>query len=448
MGCIFGAEMSGMFDDAVSFNQPIGDWNTSSVKYMSYTFTKAASFNQSLADWDVSSVKKMVGMFDRASSFNQPLGNWDVSNVENMKWVFSEARAFNQDISDWNVSSVSDFYDMFENSNALSETNRGKIHESFSSNPNWPYDWGPDEPEPESYELALRGNLVMENLPAGTVVGSLEVIAESGGDATTDFDFELIGIDGNPLSAGEGGPSPVNGITSLTFERSQWITLSDISLELPDGREPGKKYLWPNQAFTYDQHYSMDIGRDDATKAKVNDNMAGEPVGLFETWAEIKGGSLSTLGGWAITDIVVSGNKVEKFTVSHGSGGSGMGEGPAFTLTADGLLQTARVLDHEEASRHEFGIRATGANGESLEKIFEVKVGDEFRPIVRTVELPNVTLSSHLWGFSNNTQLKQDQDIGYLYVAGENGEPVEEQYVFEALSSNDIFSVSLRECCL
>ena len=118
------------------------------------------------------------------------------------------------------------------------------------------------------------------------------------------------------------------------------------------------------------------------------------------------------------------------------------GEGPAFTLTADGLLQTARVLDHEEASRHELGIRATGANGESLEKIFEVKVEDEFRPIVRTVELPNVTLSSHLWGFSNNKELKQGQDIGYLYMAGENGEPVEEQYVFEGLSSNGVFSVS------
>ena len=54
-------EMSGMFDDAVSFNQPIGDWNTSSVKYMSYTFTKAASFNQSLADWDVSLGEKDGG---------------------------------------------------------------------------------------------------------------------------------------------------------------------------------------------------------------------------------------------------------------------------------------------------------------------------------------------------------------------------------------------------
>ena len=139
--------------------------------------------------------------------------------MENMKWVFSEARAFNQDISDWNVSSVSDFYDMFENSNALSETNRGKIHESFSSNPN-----GPTTGARMSRNLSrmslLCGATGDGNLPAGTVVGSLEVIAESGGDATTDFDFELIGIDGIHCQQG-GGPSPVNGITSLTFERSQ-----------------------------------------------------------------------------------------------------------------------------------------------------------------------------------------------------------------------------------
>ena len=311
------------------------------------------------------------------------------------------------------------------------------------------------------YELALRGNLVMENLPAGTVVGSLEVIAESSGDATTGFDFELTGIDGSPLSAAEGGPSPVNGITSLVFERSQWITLSDISLELPDGREPGKKYLWPKQAFTYDQRYSMDIGRDDATKAKVNDNMAGEPVGLFETWAEINGVSLSTLGGWAITDIVVSGNKVEKFTVSHGSGGSGMGEGPAFTLTADGLLQTARVLDHEEASRHELGIRATGANGESLEKIFEVKVGDEFRPIVRTVrptvmdheETAEMSLVAEVHKLGTGTPIEAGQPVGRLTILDEDGlrqagefEPVGQSadYIPEETSPSSEERVHLR----
>ena len=30
---------------------------------------------------------------------------------------------------------------MFANTHALSITNKGLIHESFASNPNWPYEW-------------------------------------------------------------------------------------------------------------------------------------------------------------------------------------------------------------------------------------------------------------------------------------------------------------------
>ena len=31
--------------------------------------------------------------------------------------------------------------DMFQNTTALSDTNKGLIHQSFASNSNWPYDW-------------------------------------------------------------------------------------------------------------------------------------------------------------------------------------------------------------------------------------------------------------------------------------------------------------------
>ena len=83
------------------------------------------------------------------------------------------------------------------------------------------------------------------------------------------------------------------------------------------------------------------------------------------------------------------------------------------------------------------------SDGERKEAYVRLMVtGDLSDPLQIVMGKPVVTLSSHLWGFSNNTQLKQGQDIGYIYVAGENGEPVEEQYVFEVLSSNDIFSVS------
>ena len=55
--------------------------------------------------------------------------------------MFWDASAFDQDLSEWNTTSVDNMSAMFLNANALSNTNKGEIHKSFSSNPNWPYDW-------------------------------------------------------------------------------------------------------------------------------------------------------------------------------------------------------------------------------------------------------------------------------------------------------------------
>ena len=37
-------------------------------------------------------------MFDNARTFNQPIGAWDVSNVDYMLAMFNEATSFNQTI--------------------------------------------------------------------------------------------------------------------------------------------------------------------------------------------------------------------------------------------------------------------------------------------------------------------------------------------------------------
>ena len=58
--------------NAPAFNQPIGNWNLSSVNRMESMFNGASSFDQPIGDWDVSSVTRMDGMFKGASSFNQP----------------------------------------------------------------------------------------------------------------------------------------------------------------------------------------------------------------------------------------------------------------------------------------------------------------------------------------------------------------------------------------
>ena len=116
-------DMSEMFSsmEALAFNQPIGNWDVRNVTDMSGMFSDAKAFNQPIGDWNVSNVTLMDVMFNGADNFNQPIGNWDVSGVTDMSNMFSETINFNQNINNWNVSNVTNMNAMFFEAKAFNQ---------------------------------------------------------------------------------------------------------------------------------------------------------------------------------------------------------------------------------------------------------------------------------------------------------------------------------------
>ncbi|AUI86314.1 hypothetical protein BS333_07875 [Vibrio azureus] len=113
--------ISGIFNRAHSFNQPINNWITAQVTSFADVFHDAFIFNQPLDNWSTDNVVNMNSTFNHASNFAQPLNSWNTGSVENMSSMFMNMKFFNQDISSWDVSNVKDMTSMFQSSLAFNQ---------------------------------------------------------------------------------------------------------------------------------------------------------------------------------------------------------------------------------------------------------------------------------------------------------------------------------------
>ena len=143
--------MQSMFNGAVSFDQPIGDWQVARVTDMSHMyvpigsitdcpcssvnspcvnfyyhgrFQGARKFNQDLSQWKTHNTLDMSHMFRFASHF-QPstsLSTWDTSRVTTMAYMFSSATHFpGKGIDKWKTTRVQQFEHMFHKAEAFNQ---------------------------------------------------------------------------------------------------------------------------------------------------------------------------------------------------------------------------------------------------------------------------------------------------------------------------------------
>jgi surface protein len=92
-----------------------------------------SQFNQPIGNWNVSSVTDMFAMF-ASSQFNQPLSSWNVSNVQDMGSMFSFSQ-YDQDLGSWNIRNVVSFAGFMagKDPSTLSSSNLDSIYNGWST---------------------------------------------------------------------------------------------------------------------------------------------------------------------------------------------------------------------------------------------------------------------------------------------------------------------------
>ena len=345
----------GIFNSATSFNQALGNWDVSSVTDMREVFMGNSAFNQPIGDWNVSSVTTMYQMFHQATSFNQPLADWNVSGVNNTRAMFKNASAFDQDISNWDTSSVTSMGLMFDEANALSNSNKGKIHQTFSTNQYWEYDWSEYAVPPLQVGLVawypFDGNAsdMSGNGNHGTVNGAT-LSTDRHGQTTNAYSF-----DGENDFIDLNNPSILG--TTNNFSIIAWVRSGTGSIygefNAASGNTRNYFYITSGNRLGMDQYFPTGGAVNSLELSELNQTNSWNQVGYTRAeanWSFFANGELMNLGSnsenysGSTPDLGYIGARAYTY------GGYSAGVKDFFTGSIDDIRIYDRALSTEEVS--------------------------------------------------------------------------------------------------
>ena len=198
--------MHSMFQNAIAFDQDIGDWDVSSVNNMQGMFSNAAAFNQDIGDWDVSNVTNMSSMFQDARAFNQDISRWDVRNINAtfMDSMFAGATAFSQNLGRWYITITGDL-SVSPTLSTGDEVTTFTAQNAVLSGQSPTYTLGGDD----AGSFTLTGGVLTINAAPATIGTSYDIRISSTGSFGTDNHRDLtFVVNHRPMITSNNGESP------------------------------------------------------------------------------------------------------------------------------------------------------------------------------------------------------------------------------------------------
>ncbi|MBL9116015.1 MAG: hypothetical protein JNJ83_13495, partial [Verrucomicrobiaceae bacterium] len=233
--------------------------------------------------------------------------------------------------------------------------------------------------------LALSGNTVAENLPSGTVVGTLSATDQTPGGQLT---YSLVSGSGSTNNA----RFSINGDALQTSQVLDFETMSapqSVRVRVTDETGEFSEAVF---AVNVINQGPTSLSLSAATVAE------GLPVG--------------TPVGTLSAEITPVGTAVAFFSKVSGAGST---DNNSFSV--DGTtLRTLAVLDHEAAATRSIRLRVTDANGEVLEQVFVITVTNENdKPVISNIADVTVQLGAEP-PVTNFTVRDDDSPAGDLVV--------------------------------